>query len=223
MIEMPLGELLAIAERDLKKSQAAFAETARLIDPGRTPVEVLKVVESDHPPAEKLLATTQAELDALGRFMTEKRIITIPKAAPARVEETPPFMRATTTASMDIPGPFEKVATEAYYNMTLPDPASAAEKNEFMKMWYLRLDLQRVGARSGQATTCSFSMPARFVGHPQGLRRRPTAKGGRTTASRWSSTKVSTPTILATGWRRSHDALLRDARFSVGINMHTKA
>ena len=129
MIEMPLGGFLAIAERDLKKSQAAFAETARLIDPGRTPVEVLKVVESDHPPAEKLLATTQAELDALGRFMTEKRIITIPKAAPARVEETPPFMRATTTASMDIPGPFEKVATEAYYNMTLPDPkASAAEK-----------------------------------------------------------------------------------------------
>ena len=70
-------------------------------------MEVLKVVESDHPPAEKLLADP-GELDALGRFMTEKRIITIPKAAPARVEETPPFMRATTTASMDIPGPFEK-------------------------------------------------------------------------------------------------------------------
>ena len=96
-----LGELLAIAERDLKKSQAAFAETARLIDPKRTPVEVLKVVESDHPPAEAA-RDDAGELDALGRFMTEKRIITIPKAAPARVEETPPFMRATTTASMDI-------------------------------------------------------------------------------------------------------------------------
>jgi hypothetical protein len=87
------------------------------------------VVESDHPPAEKLLSTSQAELDALGRFMTDKRIITIPKAAPARVEETPPFLRATTTASMDIPGPFESVATEAYYNMTLPDAkATRAER-----------------------------------------------------------------------------------------------
>ena len=69
--------------------------------------------------------------------MTEKRIVTIPKAAPARVEETPPFLRAITTASMDIPGPFETVATEAYYNMTLPDPkAPAAEKSEFMTQWY---------------------------------------------------------------------------------------
>ena len=71
------------------------------------------------------------------RFLTEKRIVTIPKAPPARVEETPPFLRATTSASMDIPGPFETVATEAYYNMTLPDPkCEAAEKNEFMQQWY---------------------------------------------------------------------------------------
>ena len=53
------------------------------------------------------------------------------------MEETPPFLRAITTASMDIPGPFENVATEAYYNMTLPDPKlPVAEKNEFMMQWY---------------------------------------------------------------------------------------
>ena len=37
MIELPLDELLQIAERDLRKNQAAFAETARRIDPKRTP------------------------------------------------------------------------------------------------------------------------------------------------------------------------------------------
>ncbi len=137
MIELPLDELLQIAERDLRRNQLAFAETARRIDPARAPRDVQKTLEADHPAPEKLLSTTQAELDALGRFMTEKRIVTIPKAAPARVEETPPFLRATTSASMDIPGPFERVATEAYYNMTLPDPkATAAEKNEFMTQWY---------------------------------------------------------------------------------------
>src|SRR5262245_64049527 len=79
----------------------------------------------------------QAKLDAPARFMTVKQIVSIPKAAPARVEETPPFLRATTTASMDIPGPFETVATEAFYNMTLPDPkAGAEETREFMKQWY---------------------------------------------------------------------------------------
>jgi len=30
-------------------------------------------------------------------------------------------MRATTTASMDTPGPYETHATEAYFNVTLPD------------------------------------------------------------------------------------------------------
>ena len=187
MIDVPLDELLAIAERDLRKNQAAFAETARRIDPKRTPAEVLKAVEADHPPAEKLLSTTQSELDALGRFMTEKRIVTIPKAAPARVEETPPFLRATTTASMDIPGPFETVATEAYYNMTLPDPkASAAEKNEFMTQWYYAAISTSRCTKSGPATICSFSM--RRTSRPTFERcsaRRATAKGGHTTASRW--------------------------------------
>ena len=37
------------------------------------------------------------------------------------LEETPPFMRATTFASMDTPGPFEKTAKEAYFNVTLPE------------------------------------------------------------------------------------------------------
>ena len=137
MITLSLDDLLAIAEKDLRKNQAAFAETARLIDPKRTPMQVLEKVQADYPPASKLLSTTQGELDALGRFMSDHHLITIPKAAPAVVQETPPFLRATTSASMEIPGPFEKVATEAYYNMTLPDPkTSAKEQHEFMRQWY---------------------------------------------------------------------------------------
>jgi len=34
------------------------------------------------------------------------------------VEETPPFMRALTIASMGHAGPFEKVAKEAFFNVT---------------------------------------------------------------------------------------------------------
>ena len=113
MIEVPLDDLLAIAEKDLRKNQAAFAETAKRIDSAHTPLQVLARVQADHPPAAKLLSVTQAELDALGRFMTDHHIVTVPQAEPARVQETPPFLRATTTASMDIPGPFETVAPNA--------------------------------------------------------------------------------------------------------------
>ncbi|MDQ2924165.1 MAG: DUF885 domain-containing protein, partial [Acidobacteriota bacterium] len=37
------------------------------------------------------------------------------------LEETPPFERATTFASMDPPGPFETHSTKAYFNVTLPE------------------------------------------------------------------------------------------------------
>ena len=224
MIELPLDELLRIAEADLRKNQAAFAETARRIDPKRTPADVLKAIEVDHPPAEKLLATTQAELDALARFMTEKRIVTIPKAAPAKVEETPPFLRAITTASMDIPGPFERVATEAYYNMTLPNPKlSAAEKNEFMTQWYY-------------AAITNVSVHEVWPGHylqflyardfPSDVRK---VLGAATNSEGWAH--YCEQMVIDEGFHADdpryrlaqvQDALLRDARFIVGIRMHTK-
>ena len=46
------------------------------------------------------------------------------------MEETPPFARAITTASMDTPGPYEKVAKEAYFNVTLPGPHDTPEEIE---------------------------------------------------------------------------------------------
>ena len=224
MIDLPLDELVAIAERDLTKNQAAFAETARRIDPKGTPLEVLKIVESDHPPAEKLLATTQAELDALGRFMTEKRIVTIPKAPPARVEETPPFLRATTTASMDIPGPFEKVATEAYYNMTLPDPkATPAEKSDFMKIWYYAM-ISNVSVHEVWPGHYLQFLYAR--GFPSDIRK---VFGAATNSEGWAH--YCEQMVIDEGFHADdpkyrlaqlQDALLRDARFIVGIRMHTK-
>ena len=41
MIDTPLDQLLAVAEADLKKNQAAFAETAKLIDAKKAPLQVL--------------------------------------------------------------------------------------------------------------------------------------------------------------------------------------
>ena len=224
MIDVPLDDLLAIAERDLRKNQAAFAETARRIDPARTAREALASVEADHPPAAKLLSITQGELDALGRFMADRRIITVPAAAPARVQETPPFLRATTSASMDIPGPFETVATEAYYNMTLPDPTwRAAEIEEFMRQWYF-------------AAISNVSVHEVWPGHylqflyarnfPSDVRK---VFGANTNSEGWAH--YCEQMVIDEGFHADdpryrmaqiQDALLRDARFIVGIRLHTK-
>ena len=224
MIDLPLGELLQIAETDLRKNQAAFAETARKIDATRSPADVLKRLEADHPPAEKLLSTTQAELDALARFMTDKRIVTIPKAEPARVEETPPFLRAITVASMDIPGPFETVATEAYYNMTLPDPkAGAAEKNEFMTQWYYPLITNTSVHEVWPGHYLQFLYARDF---PSDVRK---VFGAATNSEGWAH--YCEQMVIDEGFHADdpryrlaqlQDALLRDARFIVGIRLHTK-
>ena len=224
MIELPLDELLEIAVRDLRGNQAAFAETARAIDSRRTPAQVLETLAANHPPPEKLLSTTQAELDELARFMTDKRIVTIPKAEPVKVEETPPFLRATTSASMDIPGPFETVATEAYYNMTLPDAqASAAEKNEFMSQWYYPA-ITNVSVREVWPGHYLQFLYARNF--PSDVRK---VLGAASNSEGWAH--YCEQMVIDEGFHADdpryrlaqvHDALLRDARFIVGIRMHTQ-
>src|SRR5215207_4863922 len=49
MIDTPLPELLRIAEADLQRNRAAFAATAKLIDPAKPPLEVLEAQQKNHP------------------------------------------------------------------------------------------------------------------------------------------------------------------------------
>jgi len=224
MIDLPLDDLLAMAERDLRQNQAAFASTARQIDPAKPPMEVLAAIEHDHPRPDKLLSTTQSELDALARFMTDHHIVTIPKAAPAMVDETPPFMRSTTTASMDIPGPFERVATEAYYHVTLPDPKlSPAEVEDFMREWYYPL----ISNVSVHEVWPGHYLQFLYSQHLQSDVRK--VFGANTNAEGWAH--YCEQMILDEGFHADdpryrlaelQDALLRDVRFIVGIRMHTK-
>jgi uncharacterized protein (DUF885 family) len=224
MVEAPLDQLLTIAEQDLGKNQAAFSATAHIIDPKRTPRQVLDAVEADHPPAAMLLQTTQAGLDAIGAFMEDHHIVTVPRAAPVRVQETPPFMRSTTTASMDIPGPFEKMSTDAYYNMTLPDPKlSKAQTEAFMAEWNYPL-ISNVSVHEvwpGHYLQYLYSKRL-----PSDVRK---VFGADTNSEGWAH--YCEQMVIDEGFHADdpryrlsqlQDALLRDARFVVGIRMHTQ-
>ena len=117
VLESP-EKILEVGLRDLAREQKLFADTARLIDATRPPIEVFKAIQRDHPTAENLISDTKKNLEAIRQFVVDRRVITIPSKVRVRVEETPPFDRATSFASMDTPGPFEKKATEAYYYVT---------------------------------------------------------------------------------------------------------
>ncbi len=118
MVELSLPELLARGEAQLAKDYAAFVETARKIDPNKTPAEVMKALSDQHPTADDLIPSVRRSIDEARKFLVDKKIVTIPSEVKPRIEETPPYARSGSFASMDTPGPYETNATEAFYYVT---------------------------------------------------------------------------------------------------------
>ena len=118
MVELPLAELLARGQAQLDKDYAAFVETARKIDPKKSPAAVMAALSDTHPTAEKLVPSIKSSVEEARQFLIDKQIVTVPSEVRARIEETPPYARSGGFASMDTPGPFESKATEAFYYVT---------------------------------------------------------------------------------------------------------
>jgi uncharacterized protein (DUF885 family) len=118
MVALSPERLLEMGMQELQRKQQVFQEAAKQIDPRKPAIEVFKAIQKDHPTAESLIPDTAKDLESIRQFVLDHRLITIPSQVRARVAETPQFMRATSFASMDTPGPFEKKATEAFYYVT---------------------------------------------------------------------------------------------------------
>ena len=118
LVDLPPEQILEIGTVQLKAEQAAFAEAAKKIDSKKSPIEVFKQIQSEHPTPDKLIPDIAKDLDKLRKYVVNRRLVSIPSEVRAKVKETPQYLRATSFASMDTPGPFEKRATEAYYYVT---------------------------------------------------------------------------------------------------------
>ncbi len=231
MVDTPLDRLLEIGKADLRKNQAEFSRIAAEIDPTKTPHEVLEELQADHPAPDQLLQSFRDTFDGLIAFIRQKQIITIPSDVRPIVEETPPFMRALTFASMDTPGPFENVAKEAYFNVTLPDAHDTPE------------EIAGRMAEFNRGTIISTAVHEAYPGHyiqflwmPQAPTKIRKLLGANTDIEGWAhyceqmmlDEGYGQPGTGATDARDAklirlgqlQDALLRDARFVVGIEMH---
>ncbi len=129
-VDIPLPRLLEIGMANLRLNQQAFKETAAKLDPNKTPQQILEELEKDHPAPDKLLQTFRDTLGGLKSFLSQQHIVKLPSEVLPIVQETPPFARALTFASMDTPGPFEKVAKEAFFNVTLPESSWSPQQVE---------------------------------------------------------------------------------------------
>jgi len=232
-VDLPLEELLKIGMADLRRNQREFERVAKQLAPDRTPEQVLLDLGADHPPPAGLLQAFRDTFGDLRGFIDSRRIVTIPSPVPPIVEETPPFMRALTFASMDTPGPFEKQAKEAFFNVTLPE-----------QMWTLE-QVEEHMAGFNRGTVISTAIHEAYPGHylqflwvqraPNKVRQ---LLGCGSNAEGWAH--YSEQMMLDEGYGRApgvaeeddaaflklrlgqlQDALLRNARYVVGIRMHT--
>ena len=232
MVDIPLDKLLAIGYADLRKNQASFNRIAKELEPNKDPRAVLDELGQNHPAPDQLLQSFRDTFTGLIGFIHSHNIVTIPSDVQPILEETPPFMRATTTASMDTPGPFETHATEAYFNVTLPDASmTPAEVEGYMH-----------GFNVG--TVISTAVHEAYPGHyvqflwtPKAPTRVRKLLGASSNAEGWAH--YCEQMMLDEGYGQPgtgakterdakflrlgqlQDALLRNARFVVGIEMHT--
>jgi len=121
LVDLPPEKVLEVGMEQLQNEQKAFADAARQIDASKTPAEVFKQVQSEHPTPESLLPGINKDLESIRKFVLTRKLVTIPSEVRARFKETPQYQRATSFASMDTPGAFEKRATDAYYYVTPPE------------------------------------------------------------------------------------------------------
>ena len=118
LVDLPPQKILELGMAQLKAEQEAFAEAAKKIDPNKSPIEIFKQIQSEHPTPQNLIPDVAKDLDKTRKYVLSRHLVSIPSDVRAKVKETPQYLRATSFASMDTPGPFEKRANEAYYYVT---------------------------------------------------------------------------------------------------------
>jgi uncharacterized protein (DUF885 family) len=141
MVETPLAGLIREGERELRRTQNEMRAVAEEITPGRDVQNVFRALGREHPSARGLVGETRAELDRIRAFVRTQNLLTPPARENLQVAETPEYARSTSFASMDAPGAFERVATEAYYYVTPPDPAWDARRKDEHLSFYNRYSL----------------------------------------------------------------------------------
>jgi uncharacterized protein (DUF885 family) len=223
MVEEPLEALLARGEAQLQKDYDAFVATAKRINPDKTPGEVMKSLSDEHPTETDLIPSVRRTVEEARRFLVEKDIVTVPSEVRPRIEETPPYARSGSFASMDTPGPFETKATEAFYYVTpVEKDWDAKHKEEHLRAY-------------NPYVVAMINVHEAFPGHylqflyaPKFPTKTRKMVSSGTNAEGWAH--YTEQMLVDEGFGNDNpkirlaqlqEALLRDCRYVTGIKLHT--
>ena len=217
-VDMPLGQLQAVGQRDLDRNLAALKGACAQFAPGKTLQECVAKEAADKPKGKPVEAARE-QLTELRAFVVEHNLVTIPGTEQALVDEAPPYNRWN-FAYINIPGPYEKGLPSVYY-ISPPDPKwPPAEQKAYLP-----------GKASLLFTSAHEVMPGHFLQFLH-ANRSPSKFGqvfvGYAYAEGWAhyAEEMMWDAGLGANDPETHvgqlsEALLRNVRFLSAIGMHT--
>ncbi len=153
LIDVPLADLVALGERELKGAQERFRAAANRLAPGADPQATWLTVRRNHPKRGGVVAAAQAVVDSLTRFIAAKDLAVVPRGERVVVAPAKPF--ALGFASMHASPPLEKTPVQSYYYITDADSLDAPEQQE---AW-----LERFNFASLAITSAHEAMPGHWL------------------------------------------------------------
>jgi uncharacterized protein (DUF885 family) len=222
-IEAPVAELRDAGRADLHRNQARLAELAR--EAKQSAEELFGAMGVDHPPADQILATARSYVQETEAFVAAKDLVSIPQPASCRVEETPAYSRAWTTASMSPPGPFDASSPEGIYFVTLVDPTWTPRQQEEWLRSMNRAMLRNITVH--EVYPGHYLQFLHFRARPASLARKVYMSPSYTEGWAHYCEQLAIEAGLEAGRREAelaqlHDALLRDCRLLSSIGLHTE-
>jgi uncharacterized protein (DUF885 family) len=118
-IDMPLTELIELAENDLQRNQNALKDACQKYSPGKSVKECIQMIQSqkkEYNPIE----IAREQLATLKNFVKDKNLVAIPEYEKLSVLEAPPFMSGS-SALINLPRAFDK-NSEGFYYISHPNP-----------------------------------------------------------------------------------------------------
>lgn len=153
LIDVPLADLAALGERELKGAQERFRAAANRLAPGADPQATWLTVRRNHPKRGGVVAAAQAVVDSLTRFIAAKDLAVVPRGERVVVAPAKPFSLGF--ASMHASPPLEQTPVQSYYYITDADSLDAPEQQE---AW-----LERFNFASLAITSAHEAMPGHWL------------------------------------------------------------
>ncbi len=223
-ITLTVDRLLAIATRELQATQEEFRQLAGRLN-GGDPMKVWRTAKEKYPQAGTLIATAREQLDELHTFLSRNPVVPMPDSAGVAVAPTPEFFRWA-SASMWTPGPFESKPSRAMYYLTDVDPKWEDDR----KSEHLRdFNLPTLWTISIHEVYPGHFLHYQFLRKVESKVRRSTLFAPASYIEGWAH--YCEQMMMEAGFGRGDhslklgqlaEALVRLARFVVGIRLHTE-